>query len=63
MNNILTKESKLDQLIRAIIETRAKDVENLLLQDKRLINSINGDGWTPIHICAAYGNKNIMKII
>lgn len=54
---------ELDELFQAIRDKKLDTVKIILSKDKSLINETDIDGWSPIHICAADGNKQIMTML
>jgi ankyrin repeat protein len=55
--------SKLKALFEAIKHKDKELVKGQLQEDESLVKSTDKDGWGPIHVCAAEGNQEIMKIL
>jgi len=55
--------SKLKALFEAIKHKDKELIKGQLQEDENLVNSTDNDGWGPIHVCAAEGNQEIIKIL
>ena len=55
--------SNLEKLFDLITEKDLVFVESMLNKDPSLILMANIDDWGAIHVCAAKGNKDIMKLL
>ena len=61
--NDILYDLNLNTLFNAIRDKKKEFVKKILLEDPSLMKNINIDGWGAIHYCAAYGNKDIMKML
>ena len=52
----------LENLFQVILNKDAKKTQEILQENPSLIYAPNIDDWSAIHICAAYGTKEILKI-
>lgn len=55
--------SKLKTLFEAIKHKNIESIRKQLSEEDSLMESTDRDGWGPIHVCAAEGDQEIMKIL
>jgi ankyrin repeat protein len=61
--SVIIEDFALGALFESIKNKDLNFVSNILTHKPELIQRVNVDGWGPIHFCAAYGNKEILKIL
>lgn len=59
---LVDRGANLDILSASILGLQSRVVE-LLAQDRGLVNSYSSDGWTPLHVAAFFGQKEIAEVL
>ena len=59
---LIDRGAKLDIFSASMAGVETRVVE-LLAQDRGLINSYSVDGWTPLHVAAFFGQKEIAEVL
>lgn len=59
---LLERGARLDIFAACIAGANARVVE-LLAADRGLVNRYGGDGWTPLHLAAFFGHKEVTEVL
>lgn len=61
-NLLLKRGARLDIFAACLAGVPARVIE-LLASDRSLVNSHSQDGWTPLHLAAFFGHKDIAEVL